>query len=55
MKAPTNDWEEGYGPEEDNEDAGRLWDRQGYLVLQINGAGTHVLQRGNIGYKLGQE
>jgi hypothetical protein len=36
-----------------DEDVGRSWDKEGYLVLQINGAATKVLQRGNIGNKLG--
>jgi hypothetical protein len=53
MKAPTNDWEEGHGPTKNDEDVGRSWDKEGYLVLQINGAATKVLQRGNIGNKLG--
>lgn len=53
MKAPTNDWDKGHGPTKDNEKLGRSWNEQGYLVLQINGAATKVLQRGEIGYKLG--
>jgi hypothetical protein len=53
MKAPTYDWEKGHGPTKDNEEVGRSWDKEGYLVLQINGTGTEVLERGKIGFKLG--
>jgi hypothetical protein len=54
MKDPTHDWDKGHGPAEDNDEVGRSWNKQGYLVLQINGAATEVLQRRKIGYKLGQ-